>query len=314
MANWGNIRRLGNPRSAGWADKNLTTVAAPNGAAFRVNKLAASDFKGFLKDLDASGYDIKSSGGYNLRNIRGRSVLSQHAFGTAIDVNADSNPMLSRGDGVVTDLPSNIRALAADHNLEWGGDFRRPDAMHFEWKGPNGQEVAYGGDASQTADAGGGHPAINIPGGGTESNANIPGALSWASSADELKAADANADGDVTVTELKEYNANLRTNYIATHAKVAGKGDDDNVAKAIVTAGNQQAITQANALKAIAAGIAGAQEAASASATSTSEGWLSWIGSRLLQIMVFVVAIVFLLIGLYMFAPREIAVQNPVAT
>nr|WP_302795429.1 M15 family metallopeptidase [Shinella daejeonensis] len=61
--------------------------------------------------------------------------MSQHAFGTAIDIGAANNPLLSRGAKVVTDLPPNVAELAAKNGLEWGGNWRRPDAMHFEWLG-----------------------------------------------------------------------------------------------------------------------------------------------------------------------------------
>jgi hypothetical protein len=135
-ANAGNIEQLGDPRSPGWGASNLTTVTSPSGKTFRVNKWAAPAFSGFLAALEATGYVInqQESGGYNLRNIRGSSRLSQHAFGTAIDINAEENPM----GGTTSNLPADISAIAARFGLNWGGNWRtRKDPMHFEWGGGN---------------------------------------------------------------------------------------------------------------------------------------------------------------------------------
>jgi len=135
MANWASVARLGDPSSADWQRDNLTTLEPVPGQRWQVHRNAAKSFEGLFNDLKAAGYPLTSSGGFNYRNIRGGNRLSQHAFGTAIDINAASNPMLRPGQAVVTDLPSNIAELAARHNLEWGGNWKRPDAMHFEWRG-----------------------------------------------------------------------------------------------------------------------------------------------------------------------------------
>lgn len=136
MANWASVDRLGNPLSPGWQDQNLSWIEPVPGQRWQVYKPAAQAFEGLLKDLAAVGYPLQSSGGFNYRNMRGSDKLSQHAFGTAIDINAATNPMLkSRGQAVVTDLPPNIEEIAAKYGLEWGGKWQRPDAMHFEWAG-----------------------------------------------------------------------------------------------------------------------------------------------------------------------------------
>lgn len=129
----------GDPRQPGWQDANLTTVKSPSGVGFQVNKVAANDFQGFLNDLEATGYkpNADDSSGYNLRDIRGGHDLSEHAYGNAIDVNSNDNPM-THGD-VKTNLPANISEIAAGHNMIWGGNWQgRKDPMHFEWAGPGG--------------------------------------------------------------------------------------------------------------------------------------------------------------------------------
>lgn len=136
MANYGSVGVFGDPASPGWVEKNIVPIQGPNGQTWQVNKLAAPSFEGLIRDLAANGYIPKSSGGYNYRPIRGGTRLSQHAFGNAIDIGASANPFLGRGDAVVTDMPANTAELAKKYGLEWGGTWKRPDAMHFEWLGP----------------------------------------------------------------------------------------------------------------------------------------------------------------------------------
>jgi hypothetical protein len=87
--------------------------------------------------LQAQGYNVTSLGSYAPRDIAGTGTLSEHAFGNAIDINPATNPVTWNGV-VQTDLPPNIRDIAAQNNLVWGGDFggSKKDAMHFEYN-PN---------------------------------------------------------------------------------------------------------------------------------------------------------------------------------
>ena len=74
------------------------------------------------------------SGSYNPRFIRGsRTVLSNHAFGTAFDINVEWNklgavPALAGRKGSVRELVK----IANDNGFYWGGHFTRLDGMHFE--------------------------------------------------------------------------------------------------------------------------------------------------------------------------------------
>jgi hypothetical protein len=151
--NWGNAARLGNSSTAQWKKDNLTVIEPVKGQRWEVYKPAAAAFDGLIKDLAAQGYNVKSSGGYNYRPIRGSKKLSQHAFGTAIDINAADNPL----GGGKTNLPANIRELAAKHGLVWGGDFKgRKDPMHFEYAGTVGDPgVDYGTTGAVTKGSGG---------------------------------------------------------------------------------------------------------------------------------------------------------------
>lgn len=72
--------------------------------------------------------------GYAERAIRGATALSNHASGTAIDLNALRHPMGRRGTFTPAQEKMIHRWLTSrNHCVRWGGDFRgRPDEMHWE--------------------------------------------------------------------------------------------------------------------------------------------------------------------------------------
>ena len=102
----------------------------------------ANNFKGFVDELENSGYKIRSIGGYANRNIAGTGQKSFHSLGVAIDINPDTNPHLFDGR-TVTDMPSNVSAMAAKYGLGWGGNWRTSkDTMHFSMASAEGGAVA----------------------------------------------------------------------------------------------------------------------------------------------------------------------------
>ncbi|NVD41296.1 M15 family metallopeptidase [Ensifer sp. HO-A22] len=108
----------------------LSTISTAGGLTADVNAKFASQFQSLVNDLEATGYQIKSIGGYNHRNIAGTNKLSNHAYGNAIDINPQANPM---GRNLVTDMPTGVSAIAARNGFNWGGDWKsKKDAMHFE--------------------------------------------------------------------------------------------------------------------------------------------------------------------------------------
>lgn len=65
---------------------------------------------------------------YENRSVRGSSAAkSNHAFGLAVDVNALANVM-----GTTGDMPAEVVAQWESEGGNWGGDWSRPDPMHFE--------------------------------------------------------------------------------------------------------------------------------------------------------------------------------------
>ncbi len=130
LSTGGGMAPSGDSSTPEWQAENLVTIKASNGETWQVNKQAAPSFEAFIRDLEAKGYNPKSSGGYNYRNIRGSNKLSEHATGNAIDINAATNALGSSQ----TDMPPDVSQMAAKYGLIWGGDWKtRPDPMHFEW-------------------------------------------------------------------------------------------------------------------------------------------------------------------------------------
>ena len=88
------------------------------------------------------GYQIKTIGGYDKRMKSGRfwrRLLPEHAFGNAIDVDADVRTGRARHGN----MPEGIAAVAAKCGLIRGGDWygASRDPMHSEWSG-RGSQVA----------------------------------------------------------------------------------------------------------------------------------------------------------------------------
>lgn len=141
----------GNPEAIkitdGWSMKNIVGVQTPtlnhlNVNAVQFNKLAADQFLNLLRAWDDAGMSrlILSWGGtWSPRFIRGsRTVLSNHAWGTAFDINVQWN-MLGAEPALVGSVGS-VRELvdiASANGFYWGGWFGykkggRADGMHFE--------------------------------------------------------------------------------------------------------------------------------------------------------------------------------------
>jgi hypothetical protein len=73
-------------------------------------------------------------GSFNPRLMRGSSTrLSNHAYGTAFDINAEWNGLGQEPAAV--GRTGDVHAIAKvfkHHGFHWGGDWERPDGMHFE--------------------------------------------------------------------------------------------------------------------------------------------------------------------------------------
>jgi hypothetical protein len=106
---------------------NLKLRCAEKVAPLLIN--FAKEFNELIEPIDGGTFD---DWGYAYRDVRGVvGKLSNHASGTAIDLNATKHPLGKVGTFDAAKVPM-IRALAKKYGLTWGGDWTRKDEMHFE--------------------------------------------------------------------------------------------------------------------------------------------------------------------------------------
>ena len=137
----------GDPRESGF-ESNLVVVSPPWQMTYegqpvkgvRIHQKCADSLRAVFDDIAVQvGNDwsqlpdgaVKFSGSYNFRPVRGSSRLSCHAFGAAIDMDAENNPMSTTGD-LGTMSPIVVGAFERQ-GWVWGGRFHsRQDSMHFQ--------------------------------------------------------------------------------------------------------------------------------------------------------------------------------------
>lgn len=139
----GNIRITNN-----WRAENLISVQIPQLAPLKaasqlVHRHAASQLQRLWAAWQETGLlsrIVTFDGLWVPRTIRGNpAVLSNHAYGTAFDINARWNPFYGRAAplgarGCLLELVP----LASAYGFWWGGHWNYNgaglcDAMHFEW-------------------------------------------------------------------------------------------------------------------------------------------------------------------------------------
>lgn len=107
------------------------------------------------------------SWGWAYRPVRGATVVSEHAAGTAIDLNAPKHPLGRQGTftrSQVTKINQILRDL--DGAVRWGGNYSgRKDEMHFELQGGVKKlaAVAKKIKGSSTGTAGTSKPSVSKP-------------------------------------------------------------------------------------------------------------------------------------------------------
>lgn len=68
-------------------------------------------------------------GCFVIRSKRGLSSLSMHSWGLAVDINAFENQLNQKPN-----ISPQFVKCFTDAGLEWGGNWKRLDAMHYEMK------------------------------------------------------------------------------------------------------------------------------------------------------------------------------------
>jgi hypothetical protein len=72
-------------------------------------------------------------GCYNFRRMRGGSRLSTHAWGIAVDLDPEKNPLgkpYNKDHGMI---PMEVVEIFTKYGAEWGGKWSRADAQHFQF-------------------------------------------------------------------------------------------------------------------------------------------------------------------------------------
>ena len=98
-------------------------------------EVAAAGLGSAIEVANANAY----GGCYNPRYSRTSGFLSRHAYGMALDTNTVSNCGGCRPPQMNCDVVRIFRK----HGFAWGGNFRQPDGMHFEWVGERRDQIAF---------------------------------------------------------------------------------------------------------------------------------------------------------------------------
>ncbi|MCD8089322.1 MAG: M15 family metallopeptidase [Clostridiales bacterium] len=115
----------------------------PTTARLTVNRNIKSNYIGAFDEIFGLGFPIKSVGCYNYRNTHG-GRLSEHALGTAVDINPDENYCLYSDGTKVGKLyapyenpysvTKEVVNIFRKYGFGWGGDWgSTPDYMHFSY-------------------------------------------------------------------------------------------------------------------------------------------------------------------------------------
>lgn len=130
-----------------WVEKNIARVAVKQLASVRgapadgrvlFHKAVADQLVLLFEAWEEAGltdHILTWDGSFSARYVRGsRTLLSNHAWATAFDINAPQNPLGAQPAFV--GKPGSVRelvAIANEYGFYWGGHFSgRPDGMHFE--------------------------------------------------------------------------------------------------------------------------------------------------------------------------------------
>jgi hypothetical protein len=111
-----------------------------------------ADLQAALDEVDAAGltwalrgpYASADVGGcYNPRFNRNTpsdnlGSLSRHTWAQAMDINTIANCQ-----GCTPPMNCEVVRIFRRHNFAWGGNFARPDGMHFEWVGSRRDQLQY---------------------------------------------------------------------------------------------------------------------------------------------------------------------------
>ena len=96
----------------------------------RCHRLAVDNFVAALTESEQWLKGQEYGGCYCKRNVSGGSKPSLHSWGLAIDLMPNSYPL-----GGAARIPQGVIDAFHKYGLFYGGDFHRPDPMHFQLAG-----------------------------------------------------------------------------------------------------------------------------------------------------------------------------------
>lgn len=110
------------------ADINAAIPNLPD--SIYTNRLMVAPLEAAFRNLITRGLASQLhsfDGSYSVRLKRGQATPSLHSWGCAVDINASTNPFGKKG----TMTPEMVQCFK-DAGLDWGGEWKRPDGMHFQ--------------------------------------------------------------------------------------------------------------------------------------------------------------------------------------
>ncbi len=136
---------------ADFESKYLTFIAPPYPMVFswnmqsvgriKINKRCADAALAALTQIgrdfslaERDKYHLNRFGGaYCFRLMRGLSTLSIHAYGAALDIAPELNPLGVEYGSKPNMLPMKAVKIFEATGATWGGSWHRPDCQHFQW-------------------------------------------------------------------------------------------------------------------------------------------------------------------------------------
>jgi hypothetical protein len=122
-----------------WRSRWISSTVVPQLGIITCNRAVIPALRAAMTEVTRRGLgklvhtaDFRREGGCWSPRLKrfGAGQVSSHAWGIAVDINVDDNPL---GAKPVQD--PRLVAIMAAHGFYWGGLFLRPDGAHFEWVG-----------------------------------------------------------------------------------------------------------------------------------------------------------------------------------
>lgn len=101
-------------------------------------EVAAAGLAGAIDVANANAYGGCYAGARYSRLGGQIGFLSRHSYGMALDTNTVSNCL-----GCRPQMSCDVVRIFRRHGFAWGGNFRSPDGMHFEWVGERRDQIRY---------------------------------------------------------------------------------------------------------------------------------------------------------------------------